>query len=64
MPVTRAPADASTRKTLGSIGSIRSNATATYVSSTAGSLSPESAETHAVREPFWAAHWASRVVFP
>ena len=62
--VMSAPEEASAQKIVGSTGSIRSSATASALSSTTGSLSPSSQETHATRAPSRSAHCASSVVLP
>jgi hypothetical protein len=56
--------EVSARRNLGSIGSIRSSATAASVRSTKGSLSRSSIETHATSRSCCAAHCANTVVLP
>jgi hypothetical protein len=59
-----APEDASAENIAGSTGPIRSSATARALSSTTGSLSPSSQDSHAPREPIRSAHCARSVVLP
>ena len=63
-PGTELPAEPSASNTRPSIGSTASRAFATYVSSTFGSLSPSSTDTHANACPLPSAHCDSNVVFP
>src|SRR5580704_17173373 len=59
-----APEETSAQNTAGSIGSIRSSATARALSRTTGSLSPSSQETHATRGQTRSDHCARSVVLP
>ncbi len=61
---TPAPEDASAGKIAGSMGPIRSSATARALSSTTGSLSASSHDNHATRDPGRSAHCAMSVVLP
>jgi hypothetical protein len=61
---TETPGEARASNTVGSRGSTRSKTAARQRTSTTGSLSRWSTETHPTRGPLRAAHWASRVVLP
>ena len=62
--VMSAPDEASAENIAGSTGPIRSSATARALSSTTGSLSASSHDSHAAREPIRSAHCAMSVVLP
>ena len=62
--VMSAPAEASAENIDGSTRPIRSSATARALSSTTGSLSPSSQDSHAARDPIRSAHCDMRVVLP